>query len=158
VGRPITARNSNGLDRPKIQTIRAFLGLSRTGRPECTPIVCGPNFFANWPFSGFFLTIMPLTVSFQKMDPMLGAIIISAELLCAGANIIGVHTSDGGVTWDLRGMYLGAIDLGAEGGARSTTTTSAPRSMAPRYMPINRTLRLTGCCAHSNSLKLEISA
>jgi hypothetical protein len=49
-------------------------------------------FFANWPFSGFFLTIMPLAVSFQKMDHMLGAIIIGAELLCAGANIIGVHT------------------------------------------------------------------
>jgi hypothetical protein len=27
------------------------------------------NFFANWPFSGIFCTIMPLAVSFQKMDP-----------------------------------------------------------------------------------------
>jgi hypothetical protein len=91
------------------------------------------------------------------MDSWLGAVIIGAELLCAGANNIGAHTSDGGVTWDLRGMYLGAIDLGAEVGARSTTPTSAPRSMAPRYMPINSTLRLACCCAHSNSSKLEIS-
>jgi hypothetical protein len=100
---------------------------------------------------------MSLAVSFQKMDPWLGAVIIVAELLCAGANNIGAHTSDGGVTWDLRGMYLGAIDLGAEVGARSTTPTSAPRSMAPRYMPINSILRLACCCAHSNSSKLEIS-
>jgi hypothetical protein len=28
-----------------------------------------PNFFANWPFSRFFSTFMPLAVSFQKMDP-----------------------------------------------------------------------------------------
>jgi hypothetical protein len=54
---------------------------------------------------------MPLTVSFQKIDPMLGAIIIGAEPVCAGANIFGVHTSDGGMTWNLHGMYLGAIDL-----------------------------------------------
>jgi hypothetical protein len=27
------------------------------------------NFFANWPFSDFFCTIMPLAVAFQKMDP-----------------------------------------------------------------------------------------
>jgi hypothetical protein len=31
-GRPGTARNSNGLDRPKIQTIRAFLGLDQAAR------------------------------------------------------------------------------------------------------------------------------
>jgi hypothetical protein len=41
---------------------------------------------------------------------------------------------------------------------RSTTPTSAPRSMAPRYLPINRTLRPSGLCAHSYSSKLEISA
>jgi hypothetical protein len=28
-----------------------------------------PNFFANWPFSCFFCTIMPLAVSFQKNGP-----------------------------------------------------------------------------------------
>jgi hypothetical protein len=84
---------------------------------------------------------MPLAVSFQKMDPMLDAIIIGAEPVCVGATIFGVHTSDGGMTWNLCGTYLGAIDLGAEVGARS-----------------NRTLRLTGWCAHSNSSKLEISA
>jgi hypothetical protein len=33
---------------------------------EVVPVI---NFFANWPFSGFFPTIMPLAVSFQKMDP-----------------------------------------------------------------------------------------
>jgi hypothetical protein len=54
--------------------------------------------------------------------------------VCVGANIIGVHTPDGGMTWNLRGMYLGAIDIWAEVGA---TPTSAPRSMAPRYVPIN---------------------
>jgi hypothetical protein len=117
-----------------------------------------PNFFAIWPFSGFFPTIMPLTVSFQKMDPMLVAIIIGAEIVCAGANTIGAYTSEGGVTWNLRGTYLGAIDLGVEVRARSTTPTSAPRSMAPRYVPINSTLRLACCCAHSNSSKLEISS
>mgnify|MGYP004563034593 CR=1 FL=1 len=57
------------------------------------------NFFAIWPFSGFFPTIMPLAVSFQKMDPMLGAIIIGAEDVCAGANTIGAYTSDVGVIW-----------------------------------------------------------
>jgi hypothetical protein len=60
---------------------------------------------------GFFSTIMPLSVSFQNMDPMLGAIIIAAEPVCAGANNIGVQTSDGGMTRNLRGTYLGAIDL-----------------------------------------------
>jgi hypothetical protein len=59
---------------------------------------CSAQLFCKLVLFGFFPTIMPLTVSFQKMDPMLGAIIIGAELLCAGANIIGVHTSDGGVT------------------------------------------------------------
>jgi hypothetical protein len=74
--------------------------------------------------------------------------------VCAGANIVGVHTLDGGMTWNLRGTYLGAIDLGTEVVA---APTSAPRSMAPRYVPINRSLRPTGLCAHSNSSKLEIS-
>jgi hypothetical protein len=41
---------------------------------------------------------------------------------------------------------------------RSTTLTSAPRSMASRYVPINRTLRMLSLCAHSYSSKLEISA
>jgi hypothetical protein len=89
---------------------------------------------------------------------MLGAIIIGADAVCAGANIISVHTSDGGMTWNIRGTYLSAIDLGTEVGDWSTTPTSAPRSMAPRYVPITRTLRLTGWCAHSNSSKIEISA
>jgi hypothetical protein len=57
------------------------------------------NFFANWPFSGFFPTNTPLTVSFQKMDPYLGAVIIGAELPCAGANTIGAYTSDVAVGW-----------------------------------------------------------
>jgi hypothetical protein len=34
--------------------------------------------------------------------------------VCAGANNFGVQTSDGGMAWNLRGTYLGAIDLGAE--------------------------------------------
>jgi hypothetical protein len=57
------------------------------------------NFFANWPFSGFFPTNTPLTVSFQKMDPYLGAVIIGAELPCVGANTIGAYTSDVAVGW-----------------------------------------------------------
>jgi hypothetical protein len=41
VGRPGTARNSNGSGWPKIQTIRAFSGFGpgRAGWPECTPIM-----------------------------------------------------------------------------------------------------------------------
>jgi hypothetical protein len=39
VGRPDTARNSNGLGRPKIETIWAFSGLGRAGRPKCTSIL-----------------------------------------------------------------------------------------------------------------------
>jgi hypothetical protein len=58
----------------------------------------GCQLFCKLAFFGFFCTIMPLAVSFQKMDPWLGAVIIGAELLCAGANNIGAHTSDGGVT------------------------------------------------------------
>jgi hypothetical protein len=34
-----------------------------------------------------------------------------------GGNIIGVHTSDGGIPENLRGTYLGTIYLGAEVGA-----------------------------------------
>jgi hypothetical protein len=39
VGRPGMTRNSNGSGWPEIQTIRAFSGLGRAGRPECTPIL-----------------------------------------------------------------------------------------------------------------------
>jgi hypothetical protein len=38
VGRPGPARNSNGPGQTEIQKIRAFSGLGRAGRPECTPI------------------------------------------------------------------------------------------------------------------------
>jgi hypothetical protein len=41
---------------------------------------------------------------------------------------------------------------------RSMMPTSAPRSIAPRYVPINSSLRPTGLCVHSYSSKLEISA
>jgi hypothetical protein len=44
---------------------------------------------------------MPLAVSFQKMDLMLGAIIIGAELVCAGANIIGACLPDGDALLDM---------------------------------------------------------
>jgi hypothetical protein len=47
---------------------------------------------------------------------MLGVIIIDAKPVCAGANNFSVQTSDGGMTWNLHGTYLGAIDLGAEVG------------------------------------------
>jgi hypothetical protein len=68
---------------------------------------------------------MPLAVSFQKMDPMLGAIIIGAEHVCAGANTIGAYTSDAGVIWiyvartsaprrPVNDAYLGAKIYGAE--------------------------------------------
>jgi hypothetical protein len=42
---------------------------------------------------GFFYTIMPFVVSFQKMDPNLGAIIIGAEVTHSGADIIGANFS-----------------------------------------------------------------
>jgi hypothetical protein len=51
------------------------------------------------------------------MDPRLGVVIISAEVVCVSANNFGVHTSDGVMPWNQRGTYLGAVDLGAEVGA-----------------------------------------
>jgi hypothetical protein len=42
VGQPDMAQNSNGSGQPEIQTIRAFSGLGRAGRPECTPIQSAP--------------------------------------------------------------------------------------------------------------------
>jgi hypothetical protein len=36
---------------------------------------------------------MPFVVSFQKMDPYLGAVIIGAEVTHSGANIIGANFS-----------------------------------------------------------------
>jgi hypothetical protein len=45
MGRLGTTRNSNGPGRPEIQTIRAFSGLGRAGRPECTPIIQGSGTF-----------------------------------------------------------------------------------------------------------------
>jgi hypothetical protein len=42
---------------------------------------------------GFFCTIMPFIVSFQKIDPNLGAVIIGAEVTHSGANIIGANFS-----------------------------------------------------------------
>jgi hypothetical protein len=35
----------------------------------------------------FFCTIMPFVVSFQKMDPNLGAVIIGAKVTYSGANM-----------------------------------------------------------------------
>jgi hypothetical protein len=40
MGRSGPARNSNGLDRPEIQTIRVFSGLGRAGRPEMYTYNC----------------------------------------------------------------------------------------------------------------------
>jgi hypothetical protein len=45
------------------------------------------------PFRNFFCTIIPFVVSFQKMDPNLGAVIIGAEVTHSGANIIGANFS-----------------------------------------------------------------
>jgi hypothetical protein len=42
---------------------------------------------------GFFCTTMPFAVSFQKMDPNLGAVIIGAEVTHSGADIIGANFS-----------------------------------------------------------------
>jgi hypothetical protein len=53
----------------------------------------GPTFLDFSPFGFFFCTTMPFTVSFQKMDPNLGAIIIGAEVTHSGANIIGANFS-----------------------------------------------------------------
>jgi hypothetical protein len=59
-----------------------------------------------------FFTIISFLVSFQKMDPNLGAVIIGAEVTHSGANIIGANFS-----------YV-AADVASLMG-------SAPRSMAP---------------------------
>jgi hypothetical protein len=53
---------------------------------------------------------MPFVVSFQKIDPNLGTIIISAELTQSDANSIGFNQSY--VDADMAGVD--AIDLGAE--------------------------------------------
>jgi hypothetical protein len=57
---------------------------------------------------------MPLLVSFQNLDPQLGAIDIGAELVRLGANYFGVHNVLRGyivaVTW----QQVGAVDLGAD--------------------------------------------
>jgi hypothetical protein len=57
---------------------------------------------------------MSFAVSFQKMDPSLGAVIIGVEVVCVDANIFGVHMSDGVIRWHRRGTYLDAVDLSAE--------------------------------------------
>jgi hypothetical protein len=49
-----------------------------------------PTFLHFSPF-WFFCTIMPFVVSFKKMDPNLGAIIIGAELTQSGTDIIGAN-------------------------------------------------------------------
>jgi hypothetical protein len=45
-----------------------FFALRVSERQKSRSDTC-TNFFAIWPFSSFFPTFMPLTVSFQKMDP-----------------------------------------------------------------------------------------
>jgi hypothetical protein len=57
---------------------------------------------------------MSLTVSFQKMNPMLGAIIIGAELVCVGANIIVDCLPDGDALLDVTCQGVGAKDRGAD--------------------------------------------
>jgi hypothetical protein len=70
-----------------------------------------PTFLYFSPFR-FFCTIMSFVVSFQKMDPNLGAVIIGVEVTHSGAGIIGANFS-----------YV-AADV-------ASLTGSAPRSMAP---------------------------
>jgi hypothetical protein len=57
---------------------------------------------------------MSLTVSFQKIDPMLGAIIIGAEPVCAGANNIGACLPDVDAWLAVTCQGVGALDLGAD--------------------------------------------
>jgi hypothetical protein len=52
-------------------------GAQSIGFETSTLYTYGPTFLQIGPFR-VFCTIMPLAVSFQKMDPMLGAIIIGA--------------------------------------------------------------------------------
>jgi hypothetical protein len=62
--------------------------------PKLLPLWHQPTFLQIDPFRVFSPTFMPLAVSFQKMDPYLGAVIIGAELLCAGANSFGACLPD----------------------------------------------------------------
>jgi hypothetical protein len=49
------------------------------------------NFFLHFSPFGVFCIIVPFVVSFQKMDPNLGAVIIGAEVTHSGADIIGAN-------------------------------------------------------------------
>jgi hypothetical protein len=83
--------------------------------------VGGCQLFCNLAFLGFFCTIMPLSVSFQKMDPYLDAIIISAEVVSVGANNIGACLSDVEAQMVVMCQGVGAIDLGADPWRRQNT-------------------------------------
>jgi hypothetical protein len=61
---------------------RSWLVRPAGGRRQRHQLFCKLALF------GFFCTIMPFAVSFQKMDPMLGAIIIGAEHVCVPVPII----------------------------------------------------------------------
>jgi hypothetical protein len=58
--------------------------------PRAVPSLRVLTFLHFSPFGGF-CTIMPFIVSFQKMDPNLGAVIIGAEVTHSGADIIGAN-------------------------------------------------------------------
>jgi hypothetical protein len=49
--------------------------------------------FLDFSLFGFFFTTMPFAVSFQKMDPNLGAIIIGAEVTHSDASTSGANFS-----------------------------------------------------------------
>jgi hypothetical protein len=72
---------------------------------------------------------MSLTVSFQKMDPWLGAVIIGAELLCAGANSIVAGQSD--LAADVSGV--GAIDFVAD-----LLASAPPPPASAKFVPRGR--------------------
>jgi hypothetical protein len=62
---------------------------------------------------GFFCTTMPFAVSFQKIDPLLDAIIIGAEATHSGATFFGASIFIRG-SWCVEFQGVGAIDLGAD--------------------------------------------
>jgi hypothetical protein len=54
---------------------------------------------------------MPLTERFQKIDPILGAIVPGAKIQQHGAMVIGVKALP---SWRLGGRDLGVIHVGAK--------------------------------------------
>jgi hypothetical protein len=75
----------------RARTYKANRGLDRT--PPLALNLAGATTFLHFSPFGFFCTIMPFVVSFQKMDPNLDVVIIGAEVTHSGADIISANFS-----------------------------------------------------------------